>query len=140
MSPFGRAFMDGDRLRVAGAVVTLKVHSRARRVSLRLDRARGEIVATAPSTRRLHEAAAFARERAGWIAERLAELPHAAPIGPGVTLQIFGEPVRLESGTGRARWLPATPDEPARIAAMGEGEGYARAVILVIRRRALEIL
>jgi predicted metal-dependent hydrolase len=140
MSPFGRAFADGDQLRVAGAVVTLKVHRRARRVSLRLDRVRGEIVATAPSARRLHEAAAFARERAGWIAERIAELPSAAPIQPGLMLQIFGEPVRLEAGVGRARYLPATENFPARIAAMGEGEGYARAVILVIRRRALEVL
>ena len=140
MSPFGRAFADGDRLSVAGAVVTLKVHRRARRVSLRLDRARGEIVATAPSARRLHEAAAFARERASWIAERIAELPEAAPVAPGMTLQVFGEPVRLEAGTGRARWLAATEHYPARIAAMGEGEGYARAVTLVLRKRALEVL
>jgi predicted metal-dependent hydrolase len=140
MSPFGRAFADGDRLRVAGAVVTLKVHRRARRVSLRLDRARGEIVATAPSARRLGEAAAFARERAGWIAERIAELPETAPVAPGLLLQVFGEPVRLETAGGRARWLPATEHYPARIAAMGEGEGYARAVILVLRRRALEVL
>ena len=64
MSLFGRAFADGDRLEVAGAVVRLKIHSRARRVSLRLDRTRREIVATAPSARRLGEAAAFARNRA----------------------------------------------------------------------------
>ena len=140
MSPFGRAFADGDRLSVAGVVVTLKIHSRARRVSLRLDRARGEIVATAPSARRLGEAAAFARERAGWIAERIAELPAVAPLAPGMMLQVFGEPVRLEAGTGRARWLAATEHYPARIAAMGEGEGYARAVILVLKKRALEVL
>jgi predicted metal-dependent hydrolase len=140
MSPFGRAFADGDRLSVAGVVVTLKVHSRARRVSLRLDRARGEIVATAPTARRLGEAAAFARERAGWIAERIAELPETAPLAPGVMLQVFGEPVRLETGTGRARWLAASEHYPARIAAMGEGEGYARAVILVLKKRALEVL
>jgi predicted metal-dependent hydrolase len=140
MSPFGRAFSDGDQLRVAGAVVTLKVQSRARRVSLRLDRARGEIVAVAPTARRLHEAAAFARERAGWIAERIAELPEAPPLAPGLTLQVFGETVRLEAGQGRARFLPATEHFPARIAAMGEGEGYARAVMLVIRRRALEVM
>jgi predicted metal-dependent hydrolase len=140
MSPFGRAFADGDRLSVAGTVVTLKVHRRARRVSLRLDRARGEIVATAPSARRLGEAAAFARERALWIAERIAELPQAAPVSPGMTLQVFGEPVRLEAGTGRARWLAATENYPARIAAMGEGEGYARAVMLVVKKRALEML
>jgi predicted metal-dependent hydrolase len=140
MSPFGRAFADGDRLEVAGAVVTLRIHRRARRVSLRLDRTRREIVATAPSARRLGEAAAFARERATWIAERMAELPHVAPVHAGMTLQVFGEPVRLERGAGRARWIDADGVEPARIVAMGEGEGYARAVILVIRRRALALL
>jgi predicted metal-dependent hydrolase len=140
MSPFGRAFADGDRLEVAGAVVTLKVHRRARRVSLRLDRTRREIVATAPSSRRLAEAAAFARERASWIAERLAELPDASPIHPGMMLEIFGEPVLLEAGAGRARYFPAEGEQPARITAMGEGEGYARAVILVIRKRALAVL
>jgi predicted metal-dependent hydrolase len=140
MTPFGRAFADGDRLQVAGAVVTLKVHRRARRVSLRLDRARGEIIATAPTARRLGEAAAFARERAGWIAERIAELPQADPIFPGLTLQVFGELVRLEAATGRARWLAATEHYPVRIAAMGEGEGYTRAVVLVLKKRALEVL
>jgi predicted metal-dependent hydrolase len=140
MSPFGRAFADGDRLSVAGVVVTLRVHGRARRVSLRLDRARREIVATAPSIRRLAEAAAFARERAAWIAERIAELPHGPVVGPGLSLQVFGEPVRLEAASGRARWLSATENYPARIAAMGEGEGYVRAVTLVLRKRALEVL
>ena len=131
---------DGDRLEVAGAAVTLRVNRRARRVSLRLDRTRREIVATAPSPRRLSEAAAFARERAVWIAERMAELPDATPVHPGMTLQVFGEPVRLEPGTGRAKWIPASGGEPARIAAMGEGEGYARAVILMLKKRALEVL
>ena len=140
MSLFGRAFADGDRLEVAGAVVRLKIHSRARRVSLRLDRTRREIVATAPSARRLGEAAAFARNRAAWIAERLAELPETAPLHPGLTLEVFGEPVRLEASLGRARWIEATHDQPARICAMGEGEGYARAVILILRKRALALL
>lgn len=140
MSPFGRAFADGDRLEVAGATVTLKINRRARRVSLRLDRTRRQIVATAPSARRLPEAAAFARERAHWIAERLAELPPRAAIEPGMVLEVFGEPVRLEAGTGRARWHEATAFEPHRIAAMGEGEGYARAVMLMIRKRALAVM
>jgi len=140
VSPFGRAFADGDRLEVAGTAVTLKVNRRARRVSLRLDRTRREIVATAPSPRRLSEAAAFARERAVWIAERIAELPDASPIQPGLTLSVFGEPVRLEPGTGRAKWLPATADQPARITAMGEGEGYARAVIVMLKKRAMGVL
>ena len=140
MSPFGRTFRDGDRLDVAGALITLKINPRARRVSLRLDRTRREIVATAPSVRRLPEAVAFARERAGWIAERVAELPESQPIQPGMTLRIFGEPVRLERATGRARWHAAADGEPARITAMGEGEGYARAVTLILKRRAAAVL
>ncbi|THD61764.1 SprT family zinc-dependent metalloprotease [Phenylobacterium sp.] len=146
MSLFGRAgilgktWSDGDRLEVAGAPVTLKVNRRARRVSLRLDRTKRTIVATAPSLRRLPEAAAFARERAHWIAERMAELPAAAPVHPGLTLMVFGEPVRLEAGTGRAKWLPAEGGEPARITAMGEGEGYARAVMLMLKKRARAVL
>jgi hypothetical protein len=140
MSLLRRSFADGDRLEVAGAVVKLKVHSRARRVSLRLDRTKREIVATAPSVRRLPEAAAFARERATWIAERLAELPCASPIHAGMTLEVFGQPVLLEAGNGRARWIEASATESARISAMGEGEGYARAVVLQIRKRALATL
>ncbi|MDB5476225.1 MAG: Metal-dependent hydrolase [Phenylobacterium sp.] len=140
MSPFGRALVDGDRLEVGGAVVTLKINRRARRVSLRLDRTRRQIVATAPSARRLGEAAAFARERAHWIAERLAELPPSSPLSPGMVLEVFGQPVVLEAATGRARWHEADGAGPHRISAAGEGEGYARAVILMIKKRALTVM
>jgi predicted metal-dependent hydrolase len=137
---FKRAFADGDRLEVAGAVVRLKVHRQARRVSLRVDRGRREIVAIAPSLRRLPEAAAFARDRATWIASRLAELPQTEALAPGMTIALFGEPVRLEATAGRARWLDASPEAPAHIVAMGEGEGFARAVVLQVRRRALAVM
>jgi predicted metal-dependent hydrolase len=144
MSPFGRPFADGDRLEVAGAPVTLKVNRRARRVSLRLDRTKRQIVATAPSQRRLSEAAAFARERARWIAERMAELPDDQPLRPGMTLSVFDELVALERGAGRARWHPPADGLPARITAMAEGphggEGFARAVMLVLKRRAHAVL
>ncbi|PZQ55203.1 MAG: metal-dependent hydrolase, partial [Phenylobacterium zucineum] len=85
-------------------------------------------------------AAAFARDRAAWIAERMAELPRNQVLEPGMLIEIFGEPVRLESGSGRARWVAPPDGSTPRIVAMGEGEGFARAVILVIRKRALEVL
>ncbi|MBL8556527.1 MAG: M48 family metallopeptidase [Phenylobacterium sp.] len=131
---------DGDRLDIAGTSVRLKVNRRARRVSLRLDRTRREIVATAPSLRRLPEAAAFARERAAWIVERLAELPAAEALRPGMLIEVFGRPVRLEAGTGRARWIEPADGSTPRITAMGEGEGFTRAVILVIKARAAAVL
>lgn len=141
MSLLGRtAHADGDRFEVAGAAVRLKVNPRARRVSLRLDRTRREIVATAPSARRLTEAAAFARDRAQWIAARWAELPAPSPLAPGQVIDVFGEPVRLEAGAGRARWIAPPDGSTPRIVAMGEGEGFARAVMLVLKRRALEVL
>jgi predicted metal-dependent hydrolase len=141
MSLLGRpSLADGDRLDVAGAPVRLKVNRRARRVSLRLDRTRREIIATAPSPRRLPEAAAFARERADWIAQRLAELPRAEVLAAGMLIEVFGEPVRLEAGGGRARWVDPADGSTPRIVAMGDGEGFTRAVVLVLRRRALEVL
>jgi predicted metal-dependent hydrolase len=141
MSLLGRpALSDGDRLEVAGAAVRLKVNRRARRVSLRLDRTKREIVATAPSLRRLPEAAAFARDRATWIAERLAELPNVQPLAPGMRIEVFGQPVRLEVGAGRARWIEPLDGSAPTIVAMGDGEGFTRAVILVIRRKAVEVL
>jgi predicted metal-dependent hydrolase len=140
MSLLRRALADGDRLDVAGAPVRLKVNRRARRVSLRLDRTRREIVATAPTERRLGEALAFARARESWIAERLAELPAGWPLAAGMTLEVFGEAVRLEAATGRARWIAAEGGAPARICALGAGEGFARAVSRQIRLRALAVL
>lgn len=140
MSPFGRPLADGDRLEVAGAVVRLKIHRGARRVSLRLDRTRREVVATAPSARKLSDAVAFAKSRAGWIAERLAELPDTQPIVPGLTIQVFGQPCRLERGAGRARWIAADGETPARITAMGEGEGFSRAVTRILKQQAMVAL
>ena len=107
MSLFGPTFADGDRLDVAGVTVRLKVHSRARRVSLRLDRTRREFIATAPNPRRLGEAAAFARQRADWIAARLAELPAAQTVAPGEIIEIFGQACRLElAKRGSVQSLP----------------------------------
>ena len=138
MSPFGRTFVDGDRIEIAGAVIRLKVHPRARRVSLRLDRSRREVVATAPSPRRLGEAAAFARDRIDWIAARLGELPQAEPLVPGAELSLMGRPVRLVHQAGWARWRPAEEGRSAEITAQGEGEGFARAVQRLLRKQALE--
>ncbi|MDO8902286.1 MAG: SprT family zinc-dependent metalloprotease [Phenylobacterium sp.] len=138
MSPFGRIFADGDRIEIAGAVIRLKVHPRARRISLRLDRSRREVVATAPSPRRLGEAAAFARDRIDWISARLDELPTAQPLAPGVELLVLGEAVRLIQGEGRARFLPAEDALPVRLSAPGEGAIFARSAQRLLRRRALE--
>lgn len=139
MSVFGRALADGDRLELAGLVIRLKVNRRARRVNLRLDRTRREIIATAPTPRRLAEAAAFARDRLEWIQDRLAELPDPQPIAPGMILSVFGQRCRLEAGP-RPRWIAPGADGIAGIGAPGEGGAFARAAVRVLKARALEVL
>ncbi len=66
----GPRLQAGDLLSVAGCPVRLKVNARARRVGLRLDARGREVVATAPSVRRLPDALAFAESRSDWMAER----------------------------------------------------------------------
>jgi predicted metal-dependent hydrolase len=130
-------YLDGDRIDIGGAAVRLKVSGRARRVSLRLDAARGEMVATAPSPRRLAEAAAFAASRRGWIVARLAELPKGAPFAPSAMIEVLGEACLLVSAPGRSRWRPACADgAPLSLSAAGEGEAFARAVLRALKAEA----
>ena len=129
----------GDLVQVAGAPVRLAVNPRARRVGLRLAAAAREVVATAPSARRLAEALAFAQARADWIAARMAELPAARPLAPGAVIPVRGAPCRLERAAMRTpgRLFAATADEPQRLVASGEGQAFARAAERVLRREAL---
>jgi predicted metal-dependent hydrolase len=96
-------YAHGDRLEAGGHVVRLSVNARARRISLRVDRTRREVVATAPSARRLPDAVAFARERVGWIDAQMADLPEPRKVRPGETVELFGQAIRLVAGPGRAR-------------------------------------
>jgi hypothetical protein len=116
MNLFRPTYAHGDRLETDGHPVRLTVNPRARRVSLRIDRVRREVVAIAPTARRLAEAVAFARDKTDWIAAQLADLPVPARLAPGQTISLFGETVRLEAGPGRARLkdgVLTSPDDAA---------------------------
>ncbi|HWA61441.1 MAG TPA: YgjP-like metallopeptidase domain-containing protein, partial [Caulobacteraceae bacterium] len=110
---------DGQLLDVGGRPVRLKVSARARRVSLRVDRVAREVLAIAPSPRRLADAAQFAQGQRAWVAAQLESLPDQASLVADDTVMLFGQPCRLEPGAGRARLLPATLLEPARIVGCG---------------------
>jgi predicted metal-dependent hydrolase len=141
MSLFGvPRYADGDRIEVDGARVRLRVSGRARRVSLRIDAARREVVATAPTPRRLAEAAAFALERRAWIAERLLELPSRQTLAPGMMIQVLDQACRLESGPGRARWSADADGAAITLRTAGEGEAYGRAVVRALKVEARRVL
>jgi predicted metal-dependent hydrolase len=133
---FGRSAADGDLIEVEGLPVRLRVNPRSRRIALRLDRARGEVVATAPDLRGLTEAARFARSRADWIRTRLASTPSPSPLVPGVELSVFGRTCRLAAAGGRTRLVDAA-DGALELHASGDGEVFARAVVRTLKREAL---
>ena len=95
-----------------GQIVPLRVivNPRARRISLRLDTARREAVAVSPSARLLPKAAAFAIDRAGWVAAHLAKLPKMIALVPGAVIPLRGAPHKLVMVKGRA---PARIEPPS---------------------------
>ncbi|RZJ79358.1 MAG: M48 family peptidase, partial [Brevundimonas sp.] len=85
---------------------------------------------------RLADGVAFARQKAAWIASRLAARPQAEGLEPGGSVNLKGRPVRLEGvgGAGAAR-LVQTPDGPI-IRSGGEGEAFERRVENLLKREA----
>lgn len=138
MIPFrAPAHSHGEVIEAAGHPVRLAVNARARRVSLRLDRVKGQVVATAPTARRLVEAAAFARERADWIAAQFAELPPRTPLEPGLEFALFGRPCRLEAAPGRARLIAG--EAGLRIAAAHDA-AFAVRVLRLVKAEAARVM
>ncbi len=139
MNLFSARLADGARLEVDGFVVRLSVSRRARRISLRIDSARREAVAIAPTERRLSEALEFARDRRAWIAERLEAIPRAANLSAHDEITIFGEPCALIANGRRARLVRDAPG--AARALMGCGEGVVEPLLVAraVKREALAV-
>ncbi|HEY1753402.1 MAG TPA: SprT family zinc-dependent metalloprotease [Caulobacteraceae bacterium] len=127
---------DGDVIEVAGTPVRLTVSARARRVSLRVDRARGQLLAIAPTPRRLGDAAAFAYERRAWIAARAAELTPPTRFAPGLELDLFGERCRLGRSPGRASLEGAGWERGVRLPLGADEAEYGHAAVQLIKREA----
>jgi len=139
MSLFRPRLRSDDLIEVRGRPVRLRVNARARRISLRVDAKRGEVIATAPSAHGLADALRFAESRSDWIAERLAALPTQTLLRPGLTIEVGGQPCLLERAAMRMapRLIPATGGEPQRLLASGQDETYGRAVARALKAEAL---
>ncbi len=141
MTLFGHRYAAGDLIEVAGQRVRLKVSPRATRVSLRVDQTRREVIASAPSQRRLGEAVAFAGQRAAWISAQIRSLPTPQTLEPGGTVDVFGRPHRLEPAKSRlAAGFHEDDDGAPVLRAFGEGDAFGRAALRLLRRHALEVL
>ncbi len=141
MSLFGPRYAHDQIIDVGGLAVRLKISGRARRVSIRVDRLRGEAIAIAPSARGLAEAAAFARSRRDWLASRLAEARPVAPdpLEPGRRIVVFGTPWRLRPDGRRPRLVDAPGEAGPDLVGCGLGAVDRQLVTRAIRHEAAEV-
>jgi len=87
------------QVQVAGRALPLAIrrHPRARRLTMRLAPAGGELRITLPTWGRTQDALAFAQSRTSWIEAQLARLPAAPqPLGPGTPIPFRGETLLID--------------------------------------------
>ena len=75
--------------------VRLRPDARARRFSLRVSHADGQVTLTYPPRAGRSAALAFARDREDWLRATLARLPQGVDVAPGVSLPVLGVPLTL---------------------------------------------
>lgn len=95
-------------IHVDGVALALHVrrNPRARRLSLRTDPAAGKVVLVLPRRASLAAGVSFARSQEAWIRTRLAQIPDATPLMPGVALEVAGERLTIrhdETSRGATR-------------------------------------
>lgn len=84
-----------------GARVELRRSPRARRLILRVDPPRRQVVAIVPEGIPLADAESFVARNRGWIAARLAALPPLVPYAVGATIPVLGIPLEIRDGGRR---------------------------------------
>ncbi len=90
--------------------VLLRRNAKARRVTLRVSSATGEIVMTMPQKASLATASRFAEAHGGWIAARVQRLPDRVAFIAGVVIPVRGIPHRIVRKTSQ-QLLPVGPGE-----------------------------
>ncbi|MEM9811531.1 MAG: SprT family zinc-dependent metalloprotease [Pseudomonadota bacterium] len=115
----------GERLRIGDPPIeiTVRRHSKARRLTLRVAHATAEVVLTAPTRTPMAALERFADSRLDWVRSCLAKRPSVVSIEPGAVLPVGGEPVTLAQGRGRTALRAGN-----RLFVPGEGARYSSKV------------
>ncbi len=137
---------DPDRIEVVHAgqryPVSVKRRANARRMTLRVSQATGEITLTLPERVDFASGRSFAENHGGWIAARIARRPAAVPFEPGQSVPLRGVPHRIVHWSKARGLTHATADRDGApiIAVAGEPAHVARRIKDFLRRLALEDL
>ncbi|MGF6226605.1 putative metal-dependent hydrolase [Inquilinus ginsengisoli] len=91
--------------------VALRRNARARRLSLKLDPASGEVVVVAPLRVPAQVIADFVNRHAEWVRRRRAAMPGRTPFLPGAEIPILGVPHRIAHDPVAARGVQVADGE-----------------------------
>jgi len=118
--------------------VRLRRHRQARRYTLRIHSATGEVQLTMPPRGSVKEARAFAQKHGAWIATRLNRLPQAVPFAPGTVLPLRGVDMRIEHRRGERGtvWSEIGDDGAQMLCVAGEAPYIARRIGDFLKREA----
>lgn len=130
--------------------VVLKANRQARRMILKVDPIRREVVITCPSVRGFSQALAFAQKHEAWVEERLTALPEPVPFVPGALIPLRGElheiihdptgrrrvPVRVEPASETVLPLFGEPTQRARLVVSGDEDHLGRRLTDWLKREA----
>ncbi len=78
-----------------GALVEVRRHPGARRMTLRVSRTRRAVIVTLPLQCNLDEAGTFIHRNIVWVRERLAALPEPVPFAEGAIVPLRGTKHRI---------------------------------------------
>lgn len=118
--------------------VRVRRNARARRISLRVSKATGEVMLTMPETAALEQALAFARAHGGWIASRVESLPGRVALEHGAHVPLRDVTHRIVHWSrvrGPTRATSDAQGEPI-IAVAGEVEFVAKRLREFLQREA----
>jgi predicted metal-dependent hydrolase len=137
---------DPEQIEVAHGTDRFTVHvkrrSTARRFTLRVSNANGEITLTLPERAEFSAARVFADRHGGWIAARLSKRPENIVFAAGVHVPVRGTPHRIVhwSRVRGVTQIATSPDGEAILAVSGDAAHLARRTRDFLKKEALHDL
>jgi predicted metal-dependent hydrolase len=118
--------------------VAVRRNAAARRITLRVKNATGQVVLTLPKRVPLRQGRTFALRQVDWLADRLETVPEAVPFARGKVIPLRGVPHRLvwRGVRGVTRVEPAIPGQVRVIGVCGSEDHFARRVSDFLKREA----
>jgi len=117
--------------------LAIRHHPQARRLRLRLDPDKRQLLLTCPPRSSRKEAIDWAVGQRPWVEAELAKLPPGNPFEPGETIPVEGREVRLDWTPDSARTARVEGD---RLLCGGPREGFSRRIEAWLKRRARDLL